>query len=238
MSELDNLRRAYAVDTELLETLRGERDAAVARAETAEEYVAKLLIDVSGLKGTIGQQHDRICQEALRAEKAEASITTLRSALSDLLQVVNMLMPGVRYIALQNYALLNEAPIKAQELLDAKDPGAALLTERDTLRGKLAELRTDIVLWTQRAEDQAWRAAEVPQLRAEIEQQQVRLSELAAIADAGTKAAMNAHSMVDRALAQQREEVVEIIRAESTARANGLIADVLGEVINAVENMS
>lgn len=37
--------------------------------------------------------------------------------LSDLLRSHEALMPGVRFIALQDYALLNDAPIEAKRLI-------------------------------------------------------------------------------------------------------------------------
>lgn len=41
----------------------------------------------------------------------------VRQALTDLLRVIDMLMPGVRYIAVQDYAALNDVPIAARKLL-------------------------------------------------------------------------------------------------------------------------
>lgn len=38
-------------------------------------------------------------------------------ALEDMLRVQDALMPGVRYIAVQDYALLNEAPMRARAAL-------------------------------------------------------------------------------------------------------------------------
>lgn len=38
-------------------------------------------------------------------------------ALKDMLKVHDMLMPGVRYVAVQDYQLLNEGPMRAQAAL-------------------------------------------------------------------------------------------------------------------------
>ena len=39
---------------------------------------------------------------------------------ADLLRVVDMLMPGVRYIAIQDYGVLNDAQVRAREWLRAR----------------------------------------------------------------------------------------------------------------------
>lgn len=41
----------------------------------------------------------------------------LRDALKDLLRAYEMLMPGIAHIAVSDYALINEAPIKARKAL-------------------------------------------------------------------------------------------------------------------------
>ena len=41
----------------------------------------------------------------------------LVGALRDMQRVVDMLMPGVRHIAVQDYALLNDAPFRASALI-------------------------------------------------------------------------------------------------------------------------
>lgn len=43
--------------------------------------------------------------------------TECQKVVQDLLDVIDMLMPGVRHIAIQDYQKLNEAPIAARELL-------------------------------------------------------------------------------------------------------------------------
>lgn len=44
-------------------------------------------------------------------------IAALKDALRRMLKVYEALMPGVRYIAVQDYAELNDAPIAARKLL-------------------------------------------------------------------------------------------------------------------------
>jgi hypothetical protein len=46
----------------------------------------------------------------------------LETALRDLLKAYDMLMPGIRYIAVPDYALINEAPINARKALDREFP--------------------------------------------------------------------------------------------------------------------
>jgi hypothetical protein len=43
----------------------------------------------------------------------------LIKALRDMLEVHAMLMPGIRYIAVPDYQLVNEAPIRAQQAITA-----------------------------------------------------------------------------------------------------------------------
>jgi hypothetical protein len=45
-------------------------------------------------------------------------IDALEDALRDMLEVQDMLMPGVKHIAVKDYALLNDAPLTARRLLD------------------------------------------------------------------------------------------------------------------------
>lgn len=40
--------------------------------------------------------------------------------IADLLRVIEMLMPGVKYIAVEDYALLNDAPLRARRWLDQR----------------------------------------------------------------------------------------------------------------------
>lgn len=47
------------------------------------------------------------------------SVQDLVEALEGTLKVIDMLMPGVRYIAVQDYQTLNEAPIAARKAIDA-----------------------------------------------------------------------------------------------------------------------
>ena len=54
-------------------------------------------------------------------QQLRAEVERLREALTDMLRLCESLMPGVRYIALQDYALLNEAPIKARAALAGKE---------------------------------------------------------------------------------------------------------------------
>ena len=49
-----------------------------------------------------------------------AYTTALRTALQRMLDVYEALMPGVKYIAVKNYAELNDAPIEARRLLKPK----------------------------------------------------------------------------------------------------------------------
>ena len=41
--------------------------------------------------------------------------------IEDLLRVIDMLMPGIRFIAVQDYALLNDAQIRAKQWLKEND---------------------------------------------------------------------------------------------------------------------
>jgi hypothetical protein len=50
------------------------------------------------------------------AELERANIEQ-RAALVDMLRVYEMLMPGIRHIAVQDYQLLNEAPIRARKAI-------------------------------------------------------------------------------------------------------------------------
>ena len=50
-------------------------------------------------------------------EMAVDKIADLEEVLADMVQLVEDLSPGVRHIALRDYALFNEAPIRARKLL-------------------------------------------------------------------------------------------------------------------------
>lgn len=59
-------------------------------------------------------------RSALRqAENAIRAAEEMKAALRAMLQVQDALMPGVRYIAVQNYAQLNDAPLAARKAIDA-----------------------------------------------------------------------------------------------------------------------
>jgi hypothetical protein len=45
----------------------------------------------------------------------------LVKALRDMIKVCEMLMPGIRYISVPDYALVNEAPIRAREAIEASE---------------------------------------------------------------------------------------------------------------------
>ena len=45
----------------------------------------------------------------------------LLAALKDCMKLIDMLMPGVRYIALQDYALLNDAQVNGHEAIAAAE---------------------------------------------------------------------------------------------------------------------
>ena len=55
-----------------------------------------------------------------------ASEKRLSKALWDMLRVYEMLMPGIAYISVQDYALVNEAPIRARKALAKAEAEAAL----------------------------------------------------------------------------------------------------------------
>jgi hypothetical protein len=46
-------------------------------------------------------------------------VKPLADALEEMLSVYEMLMPGIRHIAVQDYRLVNEAPIRARKALEA-----------------------------------------------------------------------------------------------------------------------
>lgn len=56
------------------------------------------------------------CPGCMQAERDEAirQRDQLLSALEDSLRLIEMLMPGVRHLAIQDYAFLNDAPIRAR----------------------------------------------------------------------------------------------------------------------------
>ena len=49
----------------------------------------------------------------------------LLGVLKDTMALINVLMPGVRYIPLQDYAALNETPLKARAAIAKAEGGAA-----------------------------------------------------------------------------------------------------------------
>lgn len=53
------------------------------------------------------------------------SAAHVAKTIEDLLKVIEMLMPGVRHLALQDYQILNEAPMRATRLVKQlrEDPG-------------------------------------------------------------------------------------------------------------------
>jgi hypothetical protein len=50
-------------------------------------------------------------------EYVQAVVDELAAALCDMLRAFESLIPGVKYIAVQDYALLNEAPMAAHAAL-------------------------------------------------------------------------------------------------------------------------
>jgi hypothetical protein len=75
-----------------------------------------------GLTGTSPTQCDKlnkaidVDKKAIRAERAE-----LIEALEDCIKLIEALMPGVKHIALQDYRLLNETPMKVNKILAKSD---------------------------------------------------------------------------------------------------------------------
>lgn len=57
-----------------------------------------------------------------RLAKAEQQRDELATAMRKMLEAYESLMPGLRYIAVQDYAILNEAPIAARKALAKLQP--------------------------------------------------------------------------------------------------------------------
>lgn len=51
--------------------------------------------------------------------KDAALVKDAKTALADCLKVIEMLMPGLRNISVPDYALVNEAPIRARRVIAA-----------------------------------------------------------------------------------------------------------------------
>jgi hypothetical protein len=52
-----------------------------------------------------------------KGSEGQRTTAALRAALRDMLRVYEMLMPGLRYIPVTDYRLVNEAPIRARAAL-------------------------------------------------------------------------------------------------------------------------
>lgn len=91
----------------------------------AEEHGLSVFEDMATLKrkGDLHQQAYNEVYDQLQEVKNQREV--LLAALEDCLILIEALMPGVRHIALQDYAALNNTPMKARAAIASVKGGAS-----------------------------------------------------------------------------------------------------------------
>lgn len=87
-------------------------------ALSSDHYNIRYITDCEGNHiATVRHLAGMSQEEALANAALFKAAPALLAALEDALRVIEALMPGVKYISVQDYALLNDAPLAARKAL-------------------------------------------------------------------------------------------------------------------------